>query len=163
MSVQYSIGMANQDLQRRRAPRVQAIVCRDGRILMAQHREEDLVYWCLPGGGLEGGESPEQGVLRELREEAGVEGRIVRQVNHLFGADGIDTHTYLVDIGDQRPTLGRDPEVSPEDPILVGIQWLALNEIPERDRAFLWQAGLLTIPYFLETVEQWGDAISYPE
>lgn len=32
--------------------------------------------WTLPGGGLEFGEHPETGALRELREETGFEGRI---------------------------------------------------------------------------------------
>jgi 8-oxo-dGTP pyrophosphatase MutT (NUDIX family) len=161
--MEYPAAMGSQDLKQRLAPRAQAIVCRYGRILMAKHREGEAVYWCLPGGGLEDGESPEDGVLRELREEAHVEGRIVRQANHLFGVQGIEQYTYLVDIGDQEPALGHDPEVSPEDQILVDLQWLSLEEIPERDRAFLWQAGLMSVPGFLEEVERWGDEISYPD
>ena len=58
--------------------------------------------------------------------------------------------------------LGHDPEVSSEDPILIDLRWLSLDEIPERDRAFLWQAGLLTVADFLEVVKKWGDAICYP-
>lgn len=33
-------------------------------------------YWCLPGGFLELGESPEQGVLRELKEETNLAGTV---------------------------------------------------------------------------------------
>jgi ADP-ribose pyrophosphatase YjhB (NUDIX family) len=36
--------------------------------------------WTLPGGGLRFGESPETAVLRELGEETGHDGRIVRLV-----------------------------------------------------------------------------------
>jgi 8-oxo-dGTP diphosphatase len=36
--------------------------------------------WTLPGGGLEFGEAPETGVLRELAEETGLEGRILEIV-----------------------------------------------------------------------------------
>jgi 8-oxo-dGTP diphosphatase len=146
----------------RTAPRLQAIVYRAGRILMAKHCEGHQVYWCLPGGGLEGEETLEDGVLRELEEECHVHGRVVRPTGQLIDALGIETYTFLVDIGNQTPKLGRDPEVDGSAPILIDIQWLRLDEIPERDRAFLWQAGLMSVPGFLGLVESWGDEISFP-
>ena len=162
MDREYTQCVSTQDLVRRIAPRVQAIVCRDGRLLMAKHQEQGTAYWCLPGGGLEAGENPEEGALRELREEAGVEGRIVRSLRHALDARGTGFHTYLVEIGDQQPALGRDPELDPGAAILVDLRWLSLKEMPERDRAFLWDAGLMNVPGFLEEVAGWGEAVSYP-
>lgn len=130
---------------------------------MAKHRERDQVYWCLPGGALECDETLEEGALRELREEAGVDGRILRLVGQgLDDRGNIDTYTFWVDIGDQEPALGHDPEVDHGTPILVGIEWLSPREIPERDRVFLWRAGLLSVPGFLDEVAAWGDEVSYP-
>jgi 8-oxo-dGTP diphosphatase len=46
--------------------------------------------WTLPGGGLAFGEAPAAAVLRELAEETGYEGEIVRLLDvsdRLFGAD----------------------------------------------------------------------------
>ena len=144
-------------------PRVQALVCRDGKILMAKHREGDRVYWCLPGGALEEGETPAEGALRELGEEACVEGRILRQTGCGLDHQGRnDVYTYLVDIGDQEPRLGHDPEVGRDEIILEDIVWLELREIPERDRAFMWNSGLMNAPGMVEEVSAWGDDISYP-
>jgi 8-oxo-dGTP diphosphatase len=155
--------MDEQNLYSRSNTRVQAIIVRDQRILMAKHRVDRVEWWCLPGGGLEGEETLEEGVLREVLEECCVNGRVLRLTSNLIEASGVESFTYLVDIDDQEPRLGHDPEVDPENPILVDLQWLALDEIPERDRAFLWQAGLMTVPGFIEQVEGWGDAVSCPD
>jgi hypothetical protein len=42
------------------------------------------------------------------------------------------------------------------------MRWLTLADIPERDRAFLWAAGLLDIKAFYDEVIRWGDSTSYP-
>ena len=143
-------------------PRVQAIVARDGRVLMVKHHCHGEEWWCLPGGGLEPGETPEQGALRELREECNVNGTIIRQTSHVCYAPGDETYSFLVDIAGQSPSLGHDPDVAPGQEVLVRMEWLRLSEVPERDRAFLWAAGLLGIDSFLSEAEQWGDRISYP-
>ena len=152
-----------EDLKLRPAPRVQVIVCRGNKVLMARHEDDEGSIWCLPGGALEEEETPEEGALRELREEAGVEGRVVHIVGQGYDDNGtIDTYTYWVDIGDQEPKLGHDPELEGGSAILTDIQWKALREIPERDRTFLWRGGLLSIPQFWDEVRRWGDELSYP-
>jgi hypothetical protein len=67
-----------------------------------------------------------------------------------------------MEIGDQEPYLGVDPEFPPDEQIMVDMKWLTLAEISERDRAYLFAAGLLSIPVFLEEVSAWGDTLSYP-
>jgi len=54
---------------------------RDGRdVLLVRSTARDAVEWVLPKGHIERGENAEQAALRELREEAGVIGRIVRPI-----------------------------------------------------------------------------------
>ena len=53
--------------------------CEDGdAVLLARIAPgyEDTGFWTLPGGGLDFGEDPADGVLREFREETGLEGRV---------------------------------------------------------------------------------------
>lgn len=46
------------------------------RVLLCHRRDYDL--WNLPGGGLEAGESPWDGLKREVREETGLEIEIIK-------------------------------------------------------------------------------------
>lgn len=143
-------------------PRVQAIVVRENMVLMVKHRHAAKEWWCLPGGAQEPGETPEQGALRELREECHLKGTIIRRTARTSFAPDDDAITFLVDIGVQTPFLGHDPEAAPGQEALVDLRWMKLWEIPARDRTFLWAAGLLGVDPFLEEVSSWGSALQYP-
>ena len=146
--------------------RAQCLVIRDGKILMVRNRVDGYEYNCLPGGGIEIGETPDQAAIRELQEECLVAGTIIKKTSE-YAEPYDDTktfYTYQIDIGDQTPSLGEDPEPQLQDnPILIGVAWLALDEMSERDRGFLWSAGLIAIKEFAHELESWSDDISYPK
>ena len=52
-----------------------ALIDRDGRVLLAQRPEGKSMagLWEFPGGKVEGGETPEVALVRELYEELGIE------------------------------------------------------------------------------------------
>jgi len=142
--------------------RAQCLITRRKQVLMAKHRMNGDEWWCLPGGGVEAHETAAEAALRELEEECNITGKIMRQTSAYCDNFGNETVTFQISIGDQQPHIGADPEFPAEEQILSDIRWLTLAEISERDRAYLWAAGLLIVPEFLDEVSQWGMALSYP-
>ncbi len=57
---------------------VGSIVIKDGKILLIRRgAEPNRGKWSIPGGMVEPGEDPDYAALRELREETGVNGRVI--------------------------------------------------------------------------------------
>lgn len=52
-------------------------------VLLIQRR--DVPVWVLPGGGIEEGESGEDAIVREVKEEIGVDVQVVRKVGSYTG------------------------------------------------------------------------------
>jgi 8-oxo-dGTP diphosphatase len=58
------------------------LILRDSKILVCQRRRDDshALQWEFPGGKIEAGETLQQALVRELREELGVEATIGREL-----------------------------------------------------------------------------------
>ena len=144
--------------------RSMALVVRDGKILMERIFYENRVFYTIPGGGIEECETPEEAALRELREECGLEGTIVRKISEIsIRDDGSTEHIFEVRIpDDSEPVTGCDPEEPMDNQPIKDVLWMKLNELSEKDRAFLWTYGLLGIKGYFDEILNWGDEISYP-
>ena len=101
-----------------------AIVLSDSKLMFMSQIANGEIRRVFVGGAIEDGETSEQAVLREIREEANVNGQV------LFGPVIVEefhnkhnNHVFIVDIGNQTPTLGHDPELPPDKQELKGIIW----------------------------------------
>jgi mutator protein MutT len=111
-----------------------AVVTRRGRVLLARRANPPCAgLWDLPGGFLEAGETPEQALRRELREELGVKVRRARLVSFEpdhYGPDGFPTLTAVY-----RVDLTPGPIHCADD--VAEVRWVPVTAIPFRSLAFL--------------------------
>ena len=100
-----------------------ALIERDGHYLLA--RRSDIGWWNLAGGGLEYGETLEQGLAREVREEIGVEVAVGRLVGVYSKPQKREVVlTFLCHLSDPSAQPGVSDEVSETG-------WFAPEALPE--------------------------------
>lgn len=85
-----------------------AIVERNGKILIAQRRPGSHLggLWEFPGGKVHEGESAEQAVVRECREEVGIGVRVDRvfaRVEHEYEDRKIELVSYICTLEEGKP------------------------------------------------------------
>ncbi|MGD9018218.1 MAG: NUDIX domain-containing protein [Desulfobacterales bacterium] len=103
----------------------------DGRLLLVRRAVDPKCgEWCLPGGYMELGETPEEAVLRELHEETGVAGK-VKSILGFRSAPNRLYHTVLLAGYDVRYVSGT--LIAGDDALAVG--WFRASDMP--DVAFL--------------------------
>jgi 8-oxo-dGTP pyrophosphatase MutT (NUDIX family) len=114
--------------------RYQAAVLHESQILLIQHREHASghSYWLLPGGGREVDETPEQCVVREVREETGLTVTVERLLldDPAPAGDVYQRfHTYLCRPSTFTASPGMEPE--PEASAIYAIaavEWFPLDD-----------------------------------
>jgi ADP-ribose pyrophosphatase YjhB (NUDIX family) len=123
---------------------VGAIVVDDGGRLLLVRRANPPAQglWSIPGGRVEAGESDEQAVVRELREETGYQGTVIREVGTVErdaptgGIYVIRDYLLTVPPGSQ-PLAGDDA---------ADAAWFTMDEL----------ANLPTSPGLVEALTGWG-------
>lgn len=113
------------------------LIIRDRKILMCvrndPHNKEIHGKWEFPGGGVEYGESIEQNVVREVKEETGFEVEPVKQLSHIFvKSKQTETYEYQVYLIPFvcRVTGGSESHETNEN---LGSKWFDLMDVLEQD------------------------------
>ena len=78
-----------------------AVIEREGKVLLARRSRSGSAAgkWEFPGGSIEPGETPEQCLARELREELGIESRVgefIASSRVSFGKSSLELLAYRV-------------------------------------------------------------------
>ena len=111
--------------------RVAALIVRADQILLVEHRKRGQRYWVLPGGRLQGNETLDAALRRELREELALEaqvGRLVIVCETLAPDRHVVNLIFQAEIGE-----GVAPRLDQSDPVLAGWQWVSVDQLPRLD------------------------------
>lgn len=117
------------------APAVGAVILEGNKALVTvRAREPEKGRLDLPGGFLEPGDHPADGLVREAQEELGVElevdGTPVLLAPHTYGPEGV----WVLAIGFRARIANGEP--TPTDDV-AGIRWLSAPDLDDAD--FAWE------------------------
>lgn len=108
-----------------------AVIDEEGRILLIRRADNGL--WAMPGGALEVGETPAEGVLREAFEESGVRAETVALVG-VFDSrlcKTVSRHHLYQFVFLCRPTDGHAAETPTHAHETLGSAWFAEDALPD--------------------------------
>lgn len=119
------------------------VLLKDNKILL-QQRDENCkkfpLMWCIPGGGKEEGESYEETLLREVKEEFDIDLKI-EQCNCVFDYPHDGNKVYLCKLNlDQNPNLKEG----------MNMKWQTLQELKNIELGFNQEDLVLMLENYLE-------------
>lgn len=96
-----------------------AVIFDEAREKVLLTKRADNGLWCLPGGGVDPGESVEETIIREVQEETGLTIRVVRLVGVYSDPDSLvvyneQTAVQIVALNFETEIIGGEPGLSDE-------------------------------------------------
>lgn len=97
----------------------------DGKVLLT--KREDFEVWCLPGGGVEDGESLAEAGIREAKEETGLDVELTRLVGvySRMGGGMHDVHAVLY----AAKPIGGELKTQPNE--TIDVTYFPFDQLPE--------------------------------
>lgn len=144
-----------------RHTRYQGLIIQNHRILLirAYEFQTGLSFWVIPGGGIEPGESEVECLVREMKEETGLDVRVERLVIDLDAPpEGIYKRlkSYICTPVGGHLEAGSEPEAADEGEI-TAVRWFDLRDISG------WSIELCKDPYTYPHLQKVRHILGYTD
>jgi len=103
------------------------VLTEDRKILLVRHRKGNRLYWVLPGGRLEYGETFQECAVRELKEETGLDIEIEKFL-YLSEAIAPDRSRHIVNVYLKGRITGGTMRIGNE-PVLAGVDLIPVADL----------------------------------
>jgi ADP-ribose pyrophosphatase YjhB (NUDIX family) len=130
-----------------RDTRYQAAIIENDLLLLIHWRDQepDRSFWVIPGGAKEPGESAQECLVREMREETSLEVGVERFLYEETGRRNgkyWSRRTYLCSVLGGQPSAGYEPEdPQPEGYGIVEVAWFNLHDESGWDALLIEEVG----------------------
>lgn len=109
---------------------VAAVIVKDNKIYCCQrgNKGECAFKWEFPGGKIELGETKEEALVREIKEELNCEIKVekyITTIDHEYNTFSITIHVYLCELIDREPTISEH----------IAYKWCDVSELESLDFA----------------------------
>ncbi|MDZ4727360.1 MAG: NUDIX hydrolase [Leptospira sp.] len=103
-----------------------------GKVLLVQQKKNGSGYWLLPGGGIEFGESAEEALKRELKEELDLD---VTKTQFLLLNESIDPNKkrHLIQLVFSAKVKDLVPKLNAKEEAISGFGYFTESEIQKMD------------------------------
>lgn len=119
--------------------RAVGIVMRNNQIILIRRFWRNREYYVFPGGGVESGETEEEAVIREIKEELSIDAKINKFLFKVFNPknvreiDGRDDYFFLITEFSGEPTLGGPEKARMNKDDQFYLEWHDISELPKMD------------------------------
>lgn len=116
------------------------ILIEDDKVALIERHRAGLDYYVFPGGGVDEGETSEQGAIRETMEELGVEVAIKQKVAIIHFTQSTQVYYLVEHVGGEFGTgtgeefTDSDPD-NPEEGVYIPI-WMPIDELSQHEKVF---------------------------
>lgn len=109
--------------------RSSAIITRENKILLIHRKKDGDEYWTFPGGGVEDGETGEQTVVREVKEETNLSTTTTKLAFMDQTFVGGNEHPFYFCEVEGEASLGGEEKEKNSETNFYELQWISLNEV----------------------------------